>query len=63
MKLARAKCPECGKVCAVRPPRGGDGSLDLYPMHLPPRGSHAEGSSYCLNSRGAVSPDEYEDDE
>lgn len=51
--LLRAKCPVCGRECAVQPPRGGDGSADVFPRH----GNGAGGQ--CPNSRCVVDRSEY----
>lgn len=52
----RAKCPECGKVMAVRPPQGGDGSSDVFPRHID------ETRAYCLMSRAIVKQHDYVDE-
>lgn len=44
MKLERAKCPDCGKTLAVQPPRGGDGSLDVFPRHKNKKGERCDRS-------------------
>jgi hypothetical protein len=31
--MQKARCPGCGRVLAVQPPRGGDGSVDVFPRH------------------------------
>lgn len=33
MKKERACCPCCGRIFGVQPPRGGDGSADVFPRH------------------------------
>lgn len=60
--LERAICPECKRLLAVRPPRGGDGSADVFPRHYALQVRLAPGQSRgerCLGSRSVVRPDEY----
>lgn len=51
--LDRALCPDCGRVLAVRPPGGGDTSVDVFPRHPQPTGRR------CPSSRTKVKPKEY----
>lgn len=60
--LRRAVCPRCAKECAVRVPRGGDGSVDVFPRHMPgaSRKTNLDASgSYCIGSRQEVPPESY----
>lgn len=50
----RATCPTCGKELPVRPPRGGDGSVDVFPRHI-----DMKVGSYCPSSRADVRKSEY----
>lgn len=54
MKMRRAKCYECGRVVAVNPPRGGDGSADIYRWHR-----QTPGGVLCPASRTMVGAAEY----
>jgi hypothetical protein len=38
----RAQCPQCGKVMTVQVPRGGDGSVDVFPRHRLPNKAPCE---------------------
>lgn len=52
-RLARARCPVCAVVLAVRPPAKGDRSIDVYPRH--PRRARPP----CPGSRRAVARADY----
>lgn len=58
VKLDRARCPQCRRVLAVQPPRGGDGSADVFPRHDYPREDERHGD-LCPESRMTVSTSDY----
>ena len=49
----RAKCPLCGRELTVQPPKGGDGSVDVFPRHPP------GGKNRCQRSRTIVDREDY----
>lgn len=53
MKLRRARCPECTKDFGVKPPKGGDGSADVFPRH------NNKAHNACDGSRQVVEDDDY----
>lgn len=54
-KPFRAKCPECGKAMGVAAPKGGDGSVEVYPRHKNKDGAR------CRGGRDTVDPENYVD--
>lgn len=53
----RARCEECNRVFTVRPPKGGDGSADVFPRHAVTYASPPK--PRCFGSRQVVRDFEY----
>jgi hypothetical protein len=56
MNKQRAKCPQCGRILAVQVPRGGDGSVDVFPRHDTYPGLNG---NRCLMGRSPVEKSDY----
>lgn len=58
MTRLRARCPHCHREMAVRTPRGGDGSADVFPAHTADKGRRGP---LCAGSFGIVQREQYRD--
>ena len=52
IRMERGFCAECGRICAIRPPRGGDGSMCVPVYHR----NMNSGSTPCVGIHKPATP-------